>query len=195
MFAAWSVLMTAALPRARYDLISISLHWLMALGMLASVCLGLSMVEMPLSPAKLKYYAWHKWLGVSLFLCALLRLAWRWRRPVQRVPAAPRQRAMALWVHRVLYGLMFAVPLSGWLMSSAKGVPTVYLGLWQLPDLLARDVELGRRLLGLHQALNAALAVLVLGHVTAALKHHWLDRDDALRRMWPGAALREETLS
>ena len=84
-----------------------------------------------------------------------------------------------------LYLLMIAVPLSGWLMSSAKGIQTVYFGVWPIPDLLAKNDELAKLLQTAHWALNMLLAAVVIGHVAAALKHHFLDRDDVLTRMLP----------
>jgi cytochrome b561 len=85
----------------------------------------------------------------------------------------------------VLYLLMFAIPITGWLMSSAKGFQTVYFGLLPLPDLLVKNEELGELLEGIHSLLNFGMAALVVAHAGAALKHHFLDRDDVLARMLP----------
>jgi cytochrome b561 len=81
--------------------------------------------------------------------------------------------------------LLFAIPLSGWLMSSAKGFQTVYLGLLPLPDLLSKDKVLGDALAALHEVLNITLLVLVVAHVAAAVKHQFVDRDGTLARMLP----------
>jgi len=81
---------------------------------------------------------------------------------------------------------MFAIPLSGWLMSSAKGVQTVYFGVLAIPDLIARNSRLGDVLLTVHLSLNLLLIVIIAGHAAAALKHHFIDRDDVLVRMLPG---------
>lgn len=85
----------------------------------------------------------------------------------------------------MIYLLMVAIPLSGWLMSSAKGYQTVYFGILPIPDLLGKNKELGDVLQTVHQTLNFLLAALVIGHVGAALKHHLIDKDDVLRRMLP----------
>lgn len=172
---------------ARYTRTAISLHWLIALGLACTLSLGFYMSDLPFSPAKLQYYSWHKWAGVSLFLLALFRLVWRL---THAVPAAPAgmpawQHAAAEWTHRVLYLLMLAIPLSGWLMSSAKGVPTVWFGILPLPDLIGRDPELGKQLGQLHGALNFGLLGLVGLHAAAAIKHHLIDRDEVLARMLP----------
>ena len=95
------------------------------------------------------------------------------------------QKAAAHGLHHLLYLLMIAIPLSGWLMSSAKGFQTVYFGVLPLPDLLPKNKELGELLEVVHSSLNFTLAGLVVAHVAAALKHHLLDRDDVLTRMLP----------
>jgi cytochrome b561 len=87
--------------------------------------------------------------------------------------------------HFVLYVLMIAIPLSGWLMSSAKGVPTVWFGVLPIPDLIGKDKALGKSLAELHEALNIGLLVLMAGHAAAALFHHFFHKDDTLRRMLP----------
>lgn len=170
-----------------YTRTAIALHWIIALLILSALPLGLTMTEMPLSPQKLKFYAWHKWLGVTVFGLALLRLAWRASHPPpplpQSVPAWQRRAAQAL--HWALYALMLAIPLAGWLMSSAKGFQTVYLGVLPIPDLLAKDEALGERLAVVHAGLAYALIALIFVHVSAALKHQFIDRDEVLRRMLP----------
>jgi cytochrome b561 len=171
----------------RYGAPAIALHWLVAALVLATFPLGLYMTGMPLSPRKLQLISYHKWIGVTVFALAWLRLAWRLHRP-----APPFPPSMAMWqqraahaVHGLLYVLLIAIPLSGWLYSSASGVPTVYLGLWQLPDLVDRDKALAGTLRGAHRTLNWTLAALVALHVLAALKHQLLDRDGLLHRMLP----------
>ncbi|HRD88734.1 MAG TPA: cytochrome b [Accumulibacter sp.] len=177
------------MPATRYTHPAIALHWLMAVLLTGLFGLGLYMSELALSPEKLKLYSWHKWAGVSAFLLVLLRLAWRAGHPPPALPAAmPRwQQAASHALHHLLYLLMVAIPLSGWLMSSAKGFQTVYFGVLPLPDLLAKDKALGELLETVHATLNYTLAVLVVAHVAAALKHHLLDRDDVLLRMLPWA--------
>ena len=171
----------------RYTRTAITLHWLVAVAIVATFGLGLYMQDLPLSPDKLKLYAWHKWTGVSIFLLVLARIVWRLG---HRPPAPPAgmpawQRQAAEGVHLLLYGLMLAVPVSGWLMSSAKGVPTVWFGVLPLPDLLGRNKALGDLLATVHKSLNFSMAALVLVHAGAALKHHLIDRDEVLARMLP----------
>jgi len=172
---------------ARYGGVAIALHWVGALCVLSGFALGLYMTGLAFTPAKLRYYGWHKWLGITVFLLAALRLAWRHAVPPPPWPAAMPawQRRAARSTHLALYALMLAVPLSGWLYSSATGVSVVYLGLVPLPNLVPKDKAVAGMLLTLHQSLNAALAALVLLHVAAAAKHQWLDRDGLLARMLP----------
>ncbi len=164
-----------------------ALHWLMALLILGLLALGFYMSDLPLSPEKLQFYSWHKWAGVTVFLLVWLRLLWR---VTHRPPAYPwtmssLQQALAQTGHLVLYVLMIVIPLSGWLMSSAKGVQTVWFGVLPLPDLIGRDKALGKQLAELHSALNIGLLLLIGGHAAAAMFHHFFHKDDILRRMLP----------
>lgn len=181
--------MPSALPSnsERYTPLAMFLHWLIALVLLAQFCFGLYMADLPLSPTKLKLYSYHKWAGVSVFMLVALRLCWRGLHAPPPLPyGTPAwQVKVAGWGHALLYVLMFLVPLSGWLMSSAKGFQTVYFGVWPIPDLLAKDEALGSALVELHAWLNMLLALVVLGHVGAALKHQYIDRDGLLLRMMP----------
>lgn len=168
------------------------LHWLTFLLLLGSFGLGLTMVELAVSPQKLKFYSWHKWIGVTVFFLALLRLGWRSINVQPGYPEhmLPWERNAARLTHWLIYVLLLAIPLSGWLMSSALGFPTVYLGIWQLPDLVAKNKPLGEALKIVHYTLNKTLLVAVGLHVAAALKHHFVDRDQVLRAMLPFVSAR-----
>ena len=179
--------MTAELSPARYTSTAIALHWLIALLIVASVGLGLYMVGLKLSPLKLKLYSWHKWVGVTIFLLVAARLIWRaTHTPPPHPLASPRWQQTAATVnHWLLYALLVAVPICGWLMSSAYGVPVVYLAMIHLPDLIGKNKGLADALKALHEALAFTMLALIAVHVIAALKHHLLDRDDVLHRMLP----------
>ena len=171
----------------RYTRTAILLHWLIALLIFTAFPLGVYMHELPFSPDKLRLYSWHKWIGVSLFLLVIVRLTWR---TTHRPPPLPD--AMAAWekfaahaVHFSLYVLIIIIPLSGWLMSSAKGVQTVWLGVLPLPDLLSKNKELGDLLKEVHESLNFLMLGLIFAHAGAALKHHFIERDGILSRMLP----------
>ncbi len=175
---------------AKYTQTAVTLHWLVALLILAVLPLGMVMTELDLSPTKLKLYSWHKWLGVTVFALALLRIVWRL---THAAPALPEtmpawQRKAAAALHGLLYLLMLALPISGWLMSSAKGFQTVWFGVLPLPDLVAKNEELGHFFEETHEALVGLLLFLLAAHVAATLKHHFVDRDDIAARMLPWLA-------
>ena len=169
----------------RYTSTAISLHWLMAILILVSFSVGLYMSGLALSPTKLKLYSWHKWAGVTIFLLAVFRLAWRTRHPPPPLPTdMPHwQRRTATAAHYALYALILVIPVSGWLMSSAKGMQTVYFGVLPLPDLIDKNKELGHLLESVHTFLNYSMLAIIVVHVAAALKHHFVDKDTILRRM------------
>jgi cytochrome b561 len=171
----------------RYTRTAISLHWLIALIILAGFSLGLYMHDLPLSPQKLKYFSWHKWMGITVFLLAVVRVGWRLTHGAPALPdGMPEwQRRAAAASHGLLYLLILVIPISGWLYSSASGVPVVYLGLIPLPDLVAPNKALAEQLKLLHQTLNFTLAALVILHTAAALKHQFVDHDGLLARMLP----------
>ena len=168
-----------------YTPVAKGLHWLMAVLIIGLLALGIYMHELPLSPQKLQLYSWHKWAGVTVFLLVWLRLAWRVMNPPPALPEGmpAHMRLAAHAGHAALYGLMVVIPLSGWLMSSAKGVQTVWFGVLPIPDLLERDKALGHLLEEVHEALNWLLMLTLAGHVAAALWHHLVLKDETLRRM------------
>jgi cytochrome b561 len=172
----------------RYSGTAQALHWLAALLIFCGFGLGLFMTGLEITPDKLRYYGWHKWLGITVFLLAAIRLAWRAAHPAPPLPVKmPAWQIRASRVaHAMLYVLMLAIPLSGWIYSSATGVSVVYLGLVPLPDLVPKGRETAKTLLLLHQALNSLLAAMVTIHIAAALRHHFVDGDDVLARMLPG---------
>lgn len=168
----------------RYTPTAVTLHWLIAALIVATIPLGWYVASLRISPLKLQLVSYHKWIGVTIFLLAAARLGWRTaNRPPAPLPAPTWQQRTADVVHWSLYGLMFALPLSGWLFSSAAGVPTVYFGVWQLPDFVARDRALASTLHLTHQIFGWLLMGLLLLHVAAALKHQFVDRDGLMRRM------------
>lgn len=162
-------------------------HWIMAIALITVFALGFYMHDLPFSPMKLKLFSWHKWAGVCLFLLVFLRLAWR---ITHRPPALPEhmkpiERLVAHGGHHLLYVLMILVPLSGWLMSSAKGFQTVLFGMVPIPDLLDKNESLAAILQPVHMVLNLFFVLVVVGHAAAAIKHHLIDKDDVLARMLP----------
>ncbi|QJE00327.1 cytochrome b [Massilia forsythiae] len=173
----------------RYTKTAIALHWLVALLIIGAFTLGLVMTDIPgFSMTKLRYYAWHKWAGVTVLALAALRLLWRLgHRPPPLPSTMPAwQRGAAHGLHHLLYVFMFALPLSGYFYTLAAGFPVVYFNLVQLPVLIGKDPALAEVLKVVHYWLAMSLAALVGLHVLAALKHAVVDRDGTLRRMLPG---------
>jgi cytochrome b561 len=124
---------------------------------------------------------------VTIFLLVLIRLVWRLS---HRPPAPPAtipawQHTAATTAHVLLYVLTLAIPISGWLMSSASGFQVVYLGQIPIPDLVTKNKHLAEQLKEVHEALNWVMLGVVILHIAAALKHHMVDRDDVLQRMLP----------
>jgi len=173
-------------PAIRYSSVAMALHWVLALMILGSLALGWTMTEMAMSVQRLKFYNWHKWAGILILVLSALRLLWRLSHRPPALPAMPPlQRRLAAGAHAALYLLFFAVPLMGWAYSSAAGFPVVLFGTLPLPDWVAADKALAEALKPWHGRLAWLLAVVVVAHVAAALKHHFIDRDGLLLRMLP----------
>ena len=172
---------------ARYTPGAIAFHWILAALIIFNLGFGLYTVGLPLSPQKLKLFSWHKWVGVTVLILASARLLWRMTHPAPPLPAhmKPWERRLAHAAHVLLYVLFFAAPLTGWLFSSAAGFQTVYLGMLPIPDLLSKDKALADVLKLMHRWINYTMATVIALHAAAALKHHFIDRDDVLTRMLP----------
>ena len=172
----------------RYTKTAMLLHWLIALLIISAFVMGLVMTSIPgFTPSKLRYFSWHKWLGVTVLALAALRLLWRlFNQPPAHPAHMPAwQNVAADGMHWLLYLMMFAVPVSGYLYTLSAGVPVVYLGLWQLPVFMAPNPALKPLLREIHYWLDMSMAALVVAHAGAALKHHLIDRDNILKRMLP----------
>ena len=172
-----------------YDRRFVALHWLLALLIIATFAIGLVMVELRFSPLRLRLFNWHKWLGIAILALSLARFGWRLVTPrlVPLPPGMPSwQLAAARGTHFAFYVLFLVVPLSGWLYTSAVGVPVVWLGWLPLPDLMPLNKPFGEEVLKpLHSSSSYLLAALVAVHAAAALKHQLVDRDRLLADMWP----------
>ncbi len=170
----------------RYTNTAITFHWLMAVLIFVGFVMGLYMVDLRISPDKLKLYSWHKWIGVTVFILAAFRLWWRLLNAPPALPAMPAwQRQAASITHGLLYLLFFAVPITGWLFSSAKGFATVYLGVISLPDLIAKNDVLAPVYKQVHLFASYGLGALVGVHILAAIKHQFFDKDGLMWRMLP----------
>ncbi|TGD98611.1 cytochrome b [Methylobacterium nonmethylotrophicum] len=179
----------------RYTIVAIVLHWLIALGILALLALGLAMTRGPLSPMdRFAFYQWHKSIGLTVLVLMALRLAWRLFNPPPPLPEAmpTAERRAAGAAHLALYGLLLAMPLVGWAMVSASpyNIPTVLYGAIPWPHLpvlpeLPNKAAVEGALKLVHSYGAWLLIALLLLHVGAALRHHLVLRDDTLWRMLP----------
>jgi cytochrome b561 len=175
----------------RYGWIAIVLHWCMAALLLALLILGIAMVDFPdvgYDQRKITLILVHKALGMAALAAALVRLLWRLANRLPRfVGGLPEwQQASAVFVHLWLYALMLALPVTGWLMSSAGGYPTPIFSWFNMPDLMRPNEHLFRTLIDVHRWLGYGLAGLVGLHAAAALRHHLVQKDDTLRKILPG---------
>lgn len=164
-------------------------HWGMAALIAALLILGFVMTTAPLDLAtSFELYQWHKWVGLMVLVLWLPRLL---ARAAARAPARLRgwQGRVAGMTHGALYGLLLAMPVTGWLTTSASPlhlplvIPLPFIGLVTLPDLMAPNAQAYGLLSGLHEILAYGLCVLVALHVAAAIKHAVIDHDGTLRRM------------
>lgn len=171
----------------RYTPTAIALHWLVAIIIIGNLAFGLYMVDLPVSPTKLRYLSYHKWTGITVLLLSAARLLWRLWHPAPPLPESmkPWEKKGAHLSHVLLYVLFFASPVTGWLFSSAAGYKTVYFAVLPIPDLLGKNKEVADVLRIVHHWINYLLAAVIAVHAAAALKHHFIDRDEVMRRMLP----------
>jgi cytochrome b561 len=179
--------MTIRNTAERWGTVSQLLHWLIVALIAIQATVGLTGRLLPLGVEKVAVLARHKSIGITILGLAALRLLWRWLNPTPALPSnlRPHERVLAQFTHAALYVLLFAMPFTGWLMSSARGFPVSWFSLYQLPDLVPKSETLYDAMVTTHAALAIALAVTVALHVAGALKHHLVLKDDVMRRMLP----------
>jgi cytochrome b561 len=168
-------------------------HWTVAVLIFAQVGLGVAAVAWRLSPLKLDLFVWHKSTGMLILVLMLARLAWRIASGapdlLRHTPDWERRAAHAS--HAFLYVLAIALPISGWVINSAAAVPFSVFWLLPLPAIVAPDERLEELAKLAHFSLLAALCLLLAVHIAAALRHHFIKRDEVLLRMLPGTWRRE----
>jgi len=169
-----------------YGLVSISLHWLMAVGILGLALLGLWMTDLTYySPWYRTAPFWHKSVGILLAVLLVVRLLWRWSNPrPAHLPSHTRwETRLASLVHGLLYLLLLVILLSGYLISTARGQGISVFGWFELPALISGLPQQADRAGAVHYWAAMLLLGLVGLHALGALKHHLIDRDNTLRRM------------
>lgn len=177
----------------RWGPVSQLLHWTVVMLVVALAGLGLYMVELPNNPQKIRLYALHKSLGLTVLGLMAIRLAWRAHAGTPRpVSGTPRwQERIAALTHGALYLLLFAMPLTGWLFNSAAGFPLQWFGMVNLPRIAAADPDLRELAKLLHEGGFWLLLALVVVHAGAAFYHHLFLHDATLARMLPRRRPRE----
>jgi cytochrome b561 len=163
-----------------------ALHWLIVILIINQWVIAERAEELK-GLAKLQALGWHKSFGMTILMLAIVRLVWRWMNPVPDLTAETRpwERVLARVSHFLLYALIFAMPLTGWMMSSARNFPVSWFKLFQFPDLVAPSDRTFQLMNDLHHLLFSVLVTVALLHVAGALKHPFIDRNDVLKRMLP----------
>ncbi len=169
----------------QYGSIAISLHWIMAILIIGLLILGLYMTNLPIGLLKLKLYGWHKEYGLLVLALVIIRLMWRFINITPMLSLPSWEIIAARCTHWSFYLLMFALPVSGWMLSSAAGLPISFFGLFTLPDLVSANENLRMTMQLIHMWLAYAMIALLCLHIAASLKHHFINKDDILRRMLP----------
>ena len=176
----------------RWGPVSQLLHWLIVLLILGMGTVGLVMTEMRNSPDKIQVYLLHKSFGLTVLALITLRLLWRlYAGAPKPVPGTPHwQERIASLTHGALYALVFAMPISGWLLNSAAGFPLRWFNLFNLPSIAAKNEALHELAVEVHEWLFWTLIAAALVHAAAAIYHHVFQHDATLARMLPRGWLR-----
>ena len=184
---AWDQLMPNDSPPTRYGIVAQLLHWIVAGLIVTQFVLARKAEDLPLGLHKLALLARHKSFGMTVLMLALLRLGWRLLHSAPPLPTnmSPVERFLARFTHVAFYVLLFAMPLSGWTMSSAKNYSVSWFGLFTWPNLIAPNEAAFNLLRTTHAVLSNALFAIAVLHILAALKHHFWNKDDVLLRMLP----------
>jgi cytochrome b561 len=171
----------------RYSAVAQTFHWVIAGLIVTQFSLAWMADDLPLGMHKLALLARHKSFGMTVLMLAVLRLSWRlFNRPPQ-LPAgmSPIERFLARATHVLFYVLLFAMPLTGWLMSSAKNYSVSWFGWFTWPNLIGKSDQAFELLKSTHEILSWLLLTIAILHILAALKHHFWNKDDVLKRMLP----------
>ena len=171
---------------ARYTTVAIVLHWILALVIAGQLALGWLMQEIPKSPPgqRAAVFNVHKSIGITILLLMLVRLAWRLTHRPPALPPMPRWQAWAaLANHWLIYAVLIVMALAGYLGSAFSGYPVRFFGL-ALPSWAAKNEAMKELMSNVHLACAWVLAVAVLLHLAAVVKHELSDHDILERMGW-----------
>lgn len=179
-------------PPDRWGAVSQSFHWLIVVLIVVMAYLGLTMTDLPNTPHKIALYTLHKSIGLTILVLVALRMLWRLVAGVPRtLEGLPTwQVRVAAATHWMLYGLLFAMPISGWVVNSTAGFPLQWFHLFNLPAIAAKDDATHALARATHEALFWTLVAVALVHAGAAFYHHLVRHDETLARMLPRRWLR-----
>src|SRR3984957_5066137 len=182
-------------PPTRYSGVAQSFHWIIAALIVTQFILGWTAVDLPSGMHKLALFGRHKSVGMAVLLLAILRLLWRFKHPPPDLPPAmtPVERVLARATHIAFYVLLFAMPITGWLMSSAKNYSVSWFSLFTWPNLIGKNEAAFDFLRSTHDALSGVLFGIAVLHILAALKHHFWNKDDVLSRMLPWKSVKTKS--
>lgn len=167
-----------------FGIIAITFHWVMALLLIGMVAIGLYMTSLPNNMLKLKLYGWHKEFGFLVLMLAALRIIWRLKNILPTYDSLTTfEYYAARMVHWLFYVFMFALPITGWIITSAAGLPVSFFGIFLIPTLMGPNPETMTIFANIHEWLAYGLIIIFSLHVLAALKHHFINKDDILKRM------------
>ena len=171
----------------RFGTLTKTLHWVMALLVICLLGVGLWMGGLENNPTKFQIYALHKSFGICVLALVFTRILWHIysRKPGFVDGMKPWEKLAAHAAHIFLYIAMIGMPLSGWLMTSAKGYTVTVFFTFDLPKLIGENEKLGGLLAQIHLFLGYALIAAIAVHIGAALKHHFINKDTTLKRMLP----------
>lgn len=171
----------------RYSAVAQSFHWIIAALIVTQFVLGYRAGDLPNGGHKLALLDWHKSFGMTILMLAVLRLLWRLNNPPPALPdhMTPLERMLARGTHVAFYLLLFAMPATGWLMSSAKSYSVSWFRLFTWPNLIGKNETAFEILRSTHHLLSDALLAIAVLHILAALKHHFWNKDGVLLRMLP----------
>lgn len=189
----------------RYGTVAMTLHWLIAIAIICMIGFGYYLSTLPITdPSLFRLVQLHKSVGLTILVLSVLRVIWRLINPAPPLPDTLSKpvKVLARITHILLYVLIIAIPLTGWAMVSASplGIPTMWFGLFEWPHIaplahLPFDQKDAKEeaIHSVHAWLAYGAAVLLLLHAGAAMFHHYLLKDNVLRRMLPGTRMKEET--
>ena len=171
--------------QSHWGLVTRLFHWSMAIAILVMFAVGLTMINLPTSPLKIDMFKFHKSLGMLLLLLALMRLFWRFLNPAPALPnyLSQNEKFLVRAGQFVMYGLLICIPLSGWIINSAANFPMQWFGLFVVPPIVGPNIEVEDYAKTAHLTLIIILGITLCVHIAAALRHHYINKNNILNNM------------